>query len=90
MLSASEAVVSRAARGIQAAPTAQTRCNFQPYTQPCQPDLVQLASVSIEEWGTTPASRSFLCQTPPLARSTVLSMAAARAYASQGSMSATR
>ena len=64
-LSAALAGVSSAARGIQTRAAVQTRCSFQPYTQPCQPDLVQWASVSIEVCGTTPASRSFLCQTPP-------------------------
>jgi len=26
---------------IETAPTVQTRCSFHPYTQPCQPDLLQ-------------------------------------------------
>ena len=34
-------------------------------------------------WGTTPCSRPFLCHTPPLARSTVLSMATARPQVAQ-------
>jgi hypothetical protein len=34
---------------------------FPAATQPCQPDLVQWASVSMEVWGTTPFSRSVLC-----------------------------
>ena len=89
-LSAALAGVSSAARGIQTRAAVQTRCSFQPYTQPCQPDLVQWASVSIEVCGTTPASRSFLCQTPPRARNTVLSMAAARAQSAQGWSRATK
>ena len=46
--------------------------------------------VSIDVCGTFPASRSFLCQTPPLARSTVLSIAAARPQAAHGWSVATR
>ncbi len=40
-------------------------------------ELVQPASVSMELCGTTPASRCFLCQTPPWAARAALSMAAA-------------
>jgi hypothetical protein len=83
-LSATLAGVNSAANGNHTAPTVVTRCNFQPYTQPCHPDFVQCASVSIEVCGTTFASRSFVCHTPPLARSTVLSIAAACPQVSQG------
>jgi hypothetical protein len=41
-----------------------------------QPDLLQWASVSMEECRTTSASRPFLCHTPPCARIAVLSQAA--------------
>ena len=89
-MSAALAGVSSAASGIQTAATVTTRWSFQPSTQPCQPDLVQPASVSIEVCGTTPASRCFLCQTPPLACSAVLSIATACPPVAQGSSSPTR
>jgi len=88
--SARLAAVSLAASGIQTQLTVQTRCSFQPYIQPCQPDLVQWASVSMLECGTRPASRSFLCHTPPLARRVWLSIATARPSRSQGRIKATR
>jgi hypothetical protein len=44
----------------------------------------------MEGCGMTPASRSALCQTPPRARSTVLSIAAARPHVNQGSISSTK
>ena len=70
--SAALAAVTTAARGIQTPAAVVTMCSFQPYTQLCQPDLVQDASVSIKVCGTMPASRSFLCQTPPREHKTVL------------------
>ncbi len=76
--------VRSAATGSHTLATTATLCSFQPYTQPCQPDFVQAASVSIEVWGTTPASRSFLCHTPPRAPNTVLSMATARPEVAHG------
>src|SRR5918994_4298955 len=89
-LSAVLAGVSLAASGIQTSQTAMARCSFQPYTQPCQPDLVQWASVSIELWGTLPAFLSFLCHTPPFACKTVLSRASALPLLSQGLSTSTR
>jgi hypothetical protein len=44
----------------------------------------------MEVCGTRPASRCFLCQTPPLAASTVLSMATARPPSAHGASRATR
>src|SRR5262249_61555771 len=61
-----------------------------PSHQPCHPDLPQGASVSMEVWGTTPASRSFLCQTPPCARTAVLSQAAPWPCCTQGLSALTR
>jgi hypothetical protein len=83
-LSASLAGVSATAKGIHIAATVAIRCSFQPYTHPCQPDLVHAASVSIDVCGTTPCSRCFLCHTPPFARSTGLSMEAARPHVAHG------
>ncbi len=54
-------------------------------------DFVQPASISMRLCGTTPLSLSFLCQSAPsLARSTVLSMAAARPQCRHGCISATK
>ena len=83
-LSAVLAGVSLAASGIHTSHTVMARCSFHPYTHPCQPRLVQPASVSMEVWGTMPASLSFLCHTPPLACKTVLSRATALPLFSQG------
>src|SRR5215212_7004043 len=66
------------------------RCSFHPYTHPCQPLLVQSASVSIAVWGTLPACLSFLCHTPPFACKTVLSRATALPLRSQGLSISTR
>ena len=76
--------VRSAARGLQTRAAVQTRGRVQPYTQPGQPDVVQWASVAIEGGGTTPVSRSFVCQPPPRVRHTGRSMAAARAPGVQG------
>src|SRR3954469_6752741 len=76
-LSAVLAGVSLAESGIQTPQPAMARCSFYPYTHPCQPLLVQPASVSMEVWGTMPASLSFLCHTPRFARKVVLSRATA-------------
>src|SRR5262249_61594840 len=89
-LSATLAMVNSAAKGIQRLPMDTARCNFHPYHQPCHPDLLQCASVSMEVWGTTPASRSFLCQPPPCARTAVLSQAAPWPCCTQGLSALTR
>src|SRR5919112_2779173 len=89
-LSAVLAGVSLQQSGIQTSQTQMARCSFHPYTHPCQPDLVQPASVSMELWGTIPASLSFLCHTPPLACKVVLSRATALPLLSQGLSTSTR
>src|SRR5262249_56422927 len=71
-------------------PMDTARCTFHPSHQPCHPDLLQCASVSMEVWGTTPASRSFLCQPPPCARTAVLSQAAPWPCCTQGLSALTR
>src|SRR5512144_39081 len=60
------------------------RGRFQPYHQPCQPDLLQAASVSMLGGGTRPCARSCLCHTPSRARRAVLSTAAPWPCATQG------
>ena len=50
--------------------------------------MVQCASVAIAVGGTTPASRSLVCQTPPRARKRVLSIAAARPQVAHGGITA--
>src|SRR5215208_4658873 len=89
-LSAVLAGVSLAASGIQTSHTAMARCSFHPYTHPCQPLLVQSASVSMDVWGTLAAFLSFLCHTPPFACKTVLSRATALPLLSQGLSISTR
>src|SRR5215216_3718182 len=89
-LSAVLAGVSLAQSGIQTSQTVMAKCSFHPYTHPCQPLLVQSASVSMDVWGTTPASLSFLCHTPPFACKVVLSRATALPLLSQGLSTFTR
>src|SRR5437762_1611620 len=84
------ATVSSAANGIQTEPTTTAKCSFQPYHQLCQPDLLQPASVSMLEWGISPFSRCFLCQTPPPVFRAVLSIATARPATAQGWINSTR
>ena len=47
-LSAVLAGVSLAQSGIQTSQSAMAKCSFHPYTHPCQPLLVQAASVSMD------------------------------------------
>ncbi len=58
-LSATSAGVSLAESGIHIPATVMAKCSFHPFTHPCQPDLVQAASVSMEVWGTLPAFSVF-------------------------------
>jgi hypothetical protein len=83
------APVSSAATGSHSAPIVTARYSFQPYHQPCQPDLLHPAFVSLELWGMMPGSRCFLCQTPPPVASGVLSHATARPCLAHGRRSVT-